>query len=368
MASSAEQPYHHRHPFGASAAPPPTPLGATAAPPPTPSAQTNLSTATAAPDLISHLLSRLPPTLSLSTAARRPSDAVAVGDAPSISLSDSTPGALLSAAAGRGFFRLADHRIPAHLPAAAEFAAAFLLSLPADKKRTLFPRTFPLGHETDCDDGASAVAGESFCLDPSRSAEWTTDELDLSPLGEFSREMERLGSEVLEEMARTVGFKKPAREQLRSLMWVSNGANNPGRVYPYVIGLQYQMRCQKLSLLSDSGWVTVSGQVDSVLVTLGDIAQVWSNGKLKKVRGRPIVSSSDEDNNPNCITMSLLITLPLEATVCPLIFNLVETKEGEKRESTEEKMSFNSFSFKDYAWRVYHEHVPAKDTLARYRV
>ncbi|KAI3458569.1 hypothetical protein Pfo_015232 [Paulownia fortunei] len=56
MASSAEKPHHHL----------PTPFGATAAPPPTPSTQSNRSSESTTPDFLSHLLHRFPPTLSLS--------------------------------------------------------------------------------------------------------------------------------------------------------------------------------------------------------------------------------------------------------------------------------------------------------------
>ncbi|KAL0401219.1 UNVERIFIED_CONTAM: hypothetical protein Slati_4151800 [Sesamum latifolium] len=183
--------------------------------------------------------------------------------------------------------------------------------------------------------------------------------------------MEKLGLKVLEELASAVGFENPAPDGLQSQLWISGGMNKPGRVYPYVLGLHYQIRCQKQSLLSDSGWVSVSGQAESVLVTLGDIAQVWSNGKLKKVRGRPAPSLDNANDNPHCITMSLLITLPVDSTVSPLIPDLVENEEGGEHDSlnnNREQRVFDSFSFEDYAWRVYHERLLLKDPLVRYRV
>ncbi|KAI3458570.1 hypothetical protein Pfo_015233 [Paulownia fortunei] len=183
--------------------------------------------------------------------------------------------------------------------------------------------------------------------------------------------MEKLGLKVLEELASAVGFENPARNELCSLLWISDGMNKPGRVYPYALGLHYQIRCQQQSFWSDSGWVSVSGQADSVLVTLGDIAQVWSNGKLKKVRGRPVPSLGDDNNNSHCITMSLLITLPMDSTVVPLVPDIVANEEGGEHDSANdnrERRLFNSFSFEDYAWRVYHERVLLKDPLVRYRV
>lgn len=97
---------------------------------------------------------------------------------------------------------------------------------------------------------------------------------------EFTRQLEKLGLEVLEKLASAVGFEKPGHDELHSLMWISEGTNKPGRVYPYALCLQYQIRSQNRSLLSDSGWVSVSTPADSVLVTLGDIAQVGPTNSL----------------------------------------------------------------------------------------
>lgn len=95
--------------------------------------------------------------------------------------------------------------------------------------------------------------------------------------------------------------------------------------------------------------------------------QVWSNGKLKKVRGRAFPSSSDEN-----ITMSLLITLPVESVVCPLLPGLALDEENEEdndssNNNDRDKRLFDSFPFEDYAWKVYHERYLLKDPLARYR-
>ncbi|KAG8390117.1 hypothetical protein BUALT_Bualt01G0050200 [Buddleja alternifolia] len=376
MASSTQNPPHHLS----------TPHGATAAPPPTPSAQPNLSSNNATlPDALSHLLHRLPPTLSLSLSTRRRSSSTTTtATPPVINLSDPTP-PLHSASTQLGYFHLTPHHpISPHLPPAAESAALSLFNLPHHRKKLLFPNTWPLGYDSldnEDDDDDVSTAGESFCLDSSCSAESAIEsDIDLGSLRELGSEMEKLGLKVMEELGSVVGFESPGKDdptRLCSLLWVSDGMNKPGRVYPYVIGLHYQMRCQKYSLLSDSGWANVSGQADSVLVTLGDIAQVWSNGKLKKVRGIPMPISMDanDNNNSSCITMSLLITLPLESTVSPLIpgldINAIEEYHEDGIDSitkTGKRSLFRSFSFEDYAWRVYHERLLFKDPLVRYRV
>lgn len=271
MASSAQKPHHHHHHL-------PPQFAATAAPPPTPSFDSKLSSDSTAPDFLSHLLHHLPPTLSLSTPSSRrssPLSSSSTAAAPAISLSDITPSSSIrSAATQLGFFHLTHHPIPSHLPLSAESTALSLFALPHTQKQLLFPTNWPLGHETDDDDDAA----ESFCLDSSFSAE-STGELNFDSLREFSREMEKLGLKVVEELGSAVGFDNPARNDLCSLLWISDGANKPGRVYPYAVGLHYQIRRQEQTLFTDSGRVTVPGLAGSVFVTLGDIAQV----RLQKV-------------------------------------------------------------------------------------
>nr|GEV52456.1 hypothetical protein [Tanacetum cinerariifolium] len=92
--------------------------------------------------------------------------------------------------------------------------------------------------------------------------------------------------------------------------------------------------------------------------------QVWSNGKLKKVRGKPTINM-EEGNNSSSLSMSLLVTLPLESTVSPLlpravISNHDDTDNDDNQNQDDhneplEEIMFSAFSFEDYAWRVYHE-------------
>ncbi|KAL8113737.1 hypothetical protein AgCh_020869 [Apium graveolens] len=91
---------------------------------------------------------------------------------------------------------------------------------------------------------------------------------------------------------------------------------------------------------------------------------VGSNGKLKKVRGRPIPSLEEGNNSAKCITMTLLLTLPLDITVSTLFSKSIESHDDEedgdddrdgKEDTAENKRLFKSFSFEDYAWRMYYE-------------
>nr|KYP73068.1 Gibberellin 2-beta-dioxygenase 2 [Cajanus cajan] len=304
--------------------------GATSAPPPTPAAQPNslLSTSDAA-DALSRLLHRLPPTLSLPTRCASPSSAAATCP-PSLSLNDD----VLSCVSQLGYAQLTDHSVPSGLANSAESEALALFDLSRDRKEALFPKNWPLGYGDEEDEGLA----ESFRLD---SARWTeSSELALASLRELALELEKLGLKIVDGLTKELGFENPLGHdptRFRSLMWVSECVRGSkpdlsGGFYPFVVGLQFQIRNQKYSMLSDSGWVSVLPHVDSILVTVGDIAQVWSNGKLKKVRGRP-VATVGEENDTRCITMSLLITLPTESRVAPLLPNKDQTKEESEEES-----------------------------------
>lgn len=346
---------------------------ATAAPPPTPATQPNnhlASSSSAQADDLSRLLLRLPPSLSLPTRRRSQSQSN-----PVISLSDpKIDDLILDSGSKFGFFEVINHEIPPELALSAEKESISLFELTREEKESKFPTNWPLGFAAGDEDagiGVAGAGGESFCLEASSG----------SLLG-FGRVMEKLGLKIIGLLAKAVGFENPVGpgdepEKFCSLMWISDGQGQgedepvmPGGFYPYIIGLQYQIRIRKYSVLSDSGWVLIAPQVDSVLVSVGDIAQVWSNGKLKKVRGRPVPCS--ENNSGRCISMSLVVTLPQDhnMNISPLLPKVEEenVEEDDQLEINKEKKMFDSFSFDAYAWRVYHDPLPLKDPLDRYRI
>lgn len=247
------------------------------APPPTPSSHSHLiSTSAPAIENLSQLFNRLPPNLSLSLPKRRPSHLSPIS--PVISLPDLSLS--FSCAFELGFFQLTDHNIPSQLANLAENDSLSLFHLSREKKLHHFPQNWPLGYENDNEENDVNKVSESFCFDSSRFSELA--ELKLESLREFTQEMEKVGLQIIEAMSCALGFDNPAREdptRICSLMWVSedtpgNKQVMSGKMYPYVVGLQYELRGEKSMMLADSGWVSVPTQVESVLVTLGDIAQV----------------------------------------------------------------------------------------------
>ncbi|KAK1415487.1 hypothetical protein QVD17_31269 [Tagetes erecta] len=387
MASSTQDHHHHHHHhlFPSS----------TSAPPPTPSTTQPATASTTTTDLLSHLLHRLPPSLSTSTTTpsllRRRSSLSTTPTTttpPIIPFTHLTPtlSSTLSTISQLGFFQLTDHFIPSQLARSAESDSVSIFNLSNTQKHHHFPRNWPLGFDVDNDDDDVndedvTSDGDSLFLDSVCSTESSEFEPELSSLREFTREMEKIGLAVVEALTCALGLQNPGRDDpgaVSSLMWISSSGSlgdkvaGSGRFYPYVVGLHYQTREQNCCLLTDTGLVSILPKMDSILITLGDIAQVWSNGKLKKVRGKPNFTM-EESGDASLISMSLLVTLPLESTVFPLLPRTEISLSGDSVDQNQDDLEecseklFNSFSFEDYAWRVYHERVPLKDPLDRYR-
>lgn len=158
-----------------------------------------------------------------------------------------------------------------------------MFNLSAEKKESLFPKNWPLGFKGDGDEESDG-SGDSLCFD-SRLCFSDSAEISLHSLTEFVLEMESLGLKIVEFLFRAIGFENPIGEDrtgFRSLVWISEGCRSTepamaGGFYPYIVGLQYQSRNQRCSLLGDSGWVAAAAAADSVMVSIGDVAQVSKN-------------------------------------------------------------------------------------------
>ncbi|KAF7031443.1 hypothetical protein CFC21_042771 [Triticum aestivum] len=307
-------------------------------------------------------------------------------------LLDSPDLASLRAACDVGYFHLVGHGIPSQLPSSA-LAELSRVDASAMRASTLSTLGFSAEGE-EMDAGVEPVMV------------FDVDELGMDALPaalEYARLMREVGMQVvgLFSGAGGVGFgEKPFAEEggrkARCLVWVSKvGSGEPAvppaagdaKAYPYVVGLhcEWEQEAGASSwVMDDSGeWKAVGASDGALLVTIGDIAQVWSNGKLKKVRGmaRPTPAPSsegEEGGEPARLSITVLITLPLDSVVSPLLplsgagkdGGDVEEKEKEEvsEDGDEDGCSFLPISLQSYAWGLFHDQLESKDPLAPYRI
>jgi len=222
----------------------------------------------------------------------------------------------------------------------------------------------------------------------------------LPAAAEYARQMRDVGMRVVALLSGypDAGFREEpfaeGRRKARCLVWaskVSAGDTAPpaaGKVkaYPYVVGLHCQWEASGKEaapaswVMNDGGeWVAVGARDGALLVTIGDIAQVWSNGNLRKVRGmaRPTSAPMDTPHGEaDRLSLTVLITLSLDNIISPLVPLSNATGEGDDARDEEangagadgDEWRFHSFLLEDYAWRVHHQRLQFKDPLVRYRI
>ncbi|XP_047057442.1 uncharacterized protein LOC124663832 isoform X2 [Lolium rigidum] len=366
-------------------------------PPPTPSNHKPLPS-TAAGGTTEAALSAFLNRMLLSTPAptlrSRPSSRLKTRtSAPPIVSLDSPDLAPLCAAADVGYFHLAGHGIPSQLPSSA-LSEISLLDAAALRATNLCTLGFSEEDQEEADGGDD---------DPAMVFDVDERGMDALPAAvEYARRMREVGMKVVQLLSRCpeVGFAEEpfaeGKRKPRCLVWVSKAgtgesaaappAAGKAKAYPYVLGLhsQWEQEAAPSSWVMDDNtgeWTAVGASDSALLITIGDIAQVWSNGKLKKVRGmaRPTSAPSSDGNagEPGRLSITVLITLPLDSVISPLVppsdageegLGEDEEKEAEGADGDGDEWKFRSFSLEDYAWRVYHERLQFKDPLARYRI
>ncbi|CAO2166899.1 unnamed protein product [Urochloa humidicola] len=298
-------------------------------------------------------------------------------------------------AADVGYFHLAGHGLPSELPSSAlvELSQIDASSRRDSNLRTLgFSEEEEEGEEQDPDGGAD---------DPALVFDACEGDMDAFPAAaEYARKMKDLGMQVVALLSGCPDagiLEEPfaeGRRKPRCLVWaskVSAGDTAPpaagkAKAYPYVVGLHCQWEASGKEaapaswVMNDGGeWTAVGARDGAILVTIGDIAQVWSNGKLRKVRGmaRPTSAPMDtQHGETDRLSLTVLISLPLDNTISPLVPLSDAAGEGEEDRDDEangagadgDGWRFHSFLLEDYAWRVYHQRLQFKDPLVRYRI
>ncbi|CAO1944550.1 unnamed protein product [Urochloa humidicola] len=300
-------------------------------------------------------------------------------------------------AADVGYFHLAGHGLPSELPSS---ALAELSQIDASSRRDSNLRTLGFSEEEEEEEEQDPDGGAD---DPAVVFDACEGDIDAFPAtAEYARKMKDLGMQVAALLSGCPDagiLEEPfadGRRKPRCLVWaskVSGGDTAPpaagkAKAYPYVVGLHCQWEASGKEaapaswVMNDGGeWTAVGARDGAILVTIGDIAQVWSNGKLRKVRGmaRPISAPMDtQHGQTDRLSLTVLITLPLDNIISPLVPLSDAAGEGEEDRDDDangagadgdgDGWRFHSFLLEDYAWRVYHQRLQFKDPLVRYRI
>ncbi|CAL4953826.1 unnamed protein product [Urochloa decumbens] len=298
-------------------------------------------------------------------------------------------------AAGVGYFHLAGHGLPSYLPSS---ALAVLSQIDASSRRGSNLRALGFSEEEEEEEDPADCGAD----DPAVVFDASEGDMDAFPAAaEYARKMKDLGMQVVALLSgcpdagiREEPFSE-GRRKPRCLVWASKvaaagdaapPAAGKAKAYPYVVGLHCQWEASGKEaapaswVMNDGGeWTAVGARDGAILVTIGDIAQVWSNGKLRKVRGmaRPTSAPMDaQHGETDRLSLTVLITLPLDNIISPLVPLSDAAGEGEDDRDDEangaggdgDGWRFHSFLLEDYAWRVYHQRLQFKDPLVRYRI
>ncbi|RLM93479.1 hypothetical protein C2845_PM08G29980 [Panicum miliaceum] len=298
-------------------------------------------------------------------------------------------------AADVGYFHLVGHGLPSELPSS---ALAQLSQIDASSRRESNLRALGFSEEEEEEEEQDPDGGADDHAVVFDACEGDMDALPAA--AEYARRMRDVGMRVVALLSGypDAGFREEpfaeGRRKARCLVWaskVSTGDTAPpaagkAKAYPYVVGLHCQWEASGKEaapaswVMNDGGeWVAVGARDGALLVTIGDIAQVWSNGKLKKVRGmaRPTSAPMDtQHGETDRLSLTVLITLSLDNIISPLVPLSNAAREGEDDRDDEangagadgDGWRFHSFLLEDYAWWVYHQRLQFKDPLVRYRI
>uniref|UniRef100_A0A0D6QYA7 Fe2OG dioxygenase domain-containing protein n=1 Tax=Araucaria cunninghamii TaxID=56994 RepID=A0A0D6QYA7_ARACU len=279
-----------------------------------------------------------------------------------------------------GCFQVVNHGVPAETADIAEQECNRLFELPLEIKEGICRSLgSPFGFDDGACDTSTSMRQESFWLQ--KSAEQIEELIKIIwPEGcvkfsraveEYSRALEKVSKELLDLLLEGLGkwpersdFTEQVASNNASVVCITNQKGAPksqsvrlSHSHPYILSLQYQSTSYGYQVYGDRTWVRVFPQPGSLLVTLGDILKVWSNGKYKNVIGRPVGEGEEETHT----WMGLIYSPSMESTISPI----AELFDSDEKKN---KIQYASFSLKDYASRIRKQTFIFKDPLDRYRI
>eukprot|EP01018_Ginkgo_biloba_P002619 Gb_35468 [translate_table: standard] len=217
---------------------------------------------------------------------------------------------LVQSAIEFGCFQVINHGISSELLEEAEKECIRLFALPLETKQMVCRSDESnFGFEDIGNDSAnSKMRHETFWMD--RNADlieetmrtiWPQGYKNFSwAMSNFSAALEKIASEILEILYENLGLDPFS---LKELVGSENASvlclyNHQGpyqspsarlrHSHSHILSLHHHKGSSGFHIYADHGWITVNLKPGSLLVTVGNILKVWSNGQLKHVIGRPI--------------------------------------------------------------------------------
>eukprot|EP01018_Ginkgo_biloba_P015826 Gb_22744 [translate_table: standard] len=346
------------------------------APPPTPNAGNNGSAINVDNDAFSAFLEKSLGISSLvlpESLVRTSAEEIELPVIDLLSERDDLVRSLMKSASEYGCFQVINHGVSSDLVERAQKECNQLFELPLEKKEAA-SRSLESLFGFDESDTTASVRQESFWLqrDANQIEDfirniWPEGCVNLScALSDYSSALQRVASQMMELLFEGLGLEASSfaadmnGSSNASVLHISNQKGSPkslsGRLkhsHPYILGLQYHNVSYDCHVYVDRSWVVASPQLGSLMVTVGDIMKVWSNGQYKNVIGRPVAIS-----DKTCTSMALLYSPSMESIICPKLEFLNSDKHSQ----------YTSFAFKDYASRLRKQRFLFKDPLERFRI
>ncbi|KAH9311610.1 hypothetical protein KI387_026645 [Taxus chinensis] len=298
-----------------------------------------------------------------------------------------------AAAAELGCFQVVNHGVPSHIVERAEEECKRLFRLPFEKKEEIISEgvASPFGFDDEEEETKNSSKQQWFWL-PKNAHHIRNLLTHIWPqgcdnfsraLGDYCDALLKLSGEILDILLEGLSsggnakWKKEERSHLAaeieshdaSLLCITNyykGIYKPDddqvRVrhsFPYILFLQYQTSASyNAQLFIDNTWVSILPHPASLLVIVGDVVKVWSNGKYKNAIARP--AEEQKEKGDDCAVMGVMYAPSTDISISPITQVLMDSGD-------DEKPRYSSIDLKEYASRLRRQWFVFEDPLQRYQ-
>lgn len=238
---------------------------------------------------------------------------------------------LVQSATEFGCFQLINHGIPSELIVRAEKECDRLFELPLQKKQIVCRSDeIRFGFEDIAGDAVEkARIHETFWVDKNQDFMeetmrnvWPEGYKNFSwAMTNFSDALEKIALDVMEILQEKLGLDPSNLNELlgseNSSMLCLYSHMGPykslsarlSHPHSHVLSVHHHKGPSSFYIYADHGWTTVNLKPNSLMITVGNILKVWSQGRCKSVIGRPVASDK------HFISMEFLYS-PASQSIC----------------------------------------------------